>query len=85
MLAGKGSCDEGSIAQCATCGRHVELFDLPGRKEKNCLECSADVATSLLLATEIDEANRLGEETGELVSEFVQLGRRLLARAQLQA
>jgi len=37
------------------------------------------------LATEFDEANRLGEETGELVAEFVQLGRRLLARAQLQA
>jgi len=81
----KGSCDEGSLPQCATCGRHTELFDLPGRKEKYCLECSADVATSVLLAAEIDEAHRVGEDTEALVKEFVQMGRRLLARAQMQA
>jgi len=84
VLSGpKGSCDEGSGLQCATCGRHTELFELPGKKEKYCLECSADVATSILLAAEIDEAHRLGEDTGALVAEFVQLGRRLLARAQM--
>jgi len=42
------------------------------------------VATSILLAAEIDEANRQGEDTGALVAEFVQMGRRLLARAQMQ-
>ena len=85
MLTGpKGCCDEGSSRQCATCGRHTELFELPGKREKYCLECSADVATSILLAAEIDEAHRLGEDTGELVAEFVQMGRRLLARAQMQ-
>jgi hypothetical protein len=72
-----------SILQCSTCGRQVELFELHGRKEKYCLECSADIATSILLATEIDAATRSGEDTGRLVEEFVCLGRRLLARAQL--
>ena len=81
----KGSCHEGALLPCATCGRHTELFELPGRKEKYCLECSADVATSILLAAEIDEAHRLGEDTGALVAEFVQMGRRLLARARMHA
>jgi hypothetical protein len=83
MLGGpKGSSAEVSILQCAACGRQTELVELPGRREKYCLECSADVATSILLATEIDAANRSGEDTGSLVAEFLQLGRRLLARAQ---
>lgn len=83
MLFGpKGSGPAVSAAQCAACGRHSELFDLPGRSEKYCLECSADVATSVLLAAEIDAAANSGEDTHELVTEFVQLGRRILARAQ---
>lgn len=85
MLCGpKGSTAGRSLLQCSACGRESELFELPGRKEKYCLECSADVATSILLAAEIDAANRSGEETGGLVAEFLQTGRRLLARAQLQ-
>ena len=32
----------------ALCGRRKELFELPGRSEKYCLECSADVASSIL-------------------------------------
>jgi hypothetical protein len=85
MLCGpKGSCTERSILQCSACGRRTELFELPGRREKYCYECSADVATSILLTTEIDAATMSGEDTGSLVAEFLQLGRRLLARAQLQ-
>ena len=85
MLCGpKGSTADSSVLQCSACGRQAELFALPGRKEKYCLECSADIATSILLATEIDAANRSGEDTGSLVAEFLQMGRRLLARAQLQ-
>jgi hypothetical protein len=72
-----------SVTECAVCGAPRELFELPGRSEKYCFECSADVATSILLTTEIDAATRAGEETGGLVAEFVQLGRRLLSRAQL--
>ena len=85
MLCGpKGSSAAASLSHCSSCGRPTELFELPGRSEKYCLECSADVATSVLLAAEIDAANKFGEETGELVAEFLQTGRRLLARAQLQ-
>jgi hypothetical protein len=81
----KGSAEsEPCLLQCHVCGRRAELFELPGRKEKYCLECSADVATSILLTTEIDAATSSGEETAGLVVEFVQLSRRLLARAQLQ-
>jgi len=86
MLFGpKGSSAALSTLQCAACGRHAELFDLPGHKEKYCLECSADVATSILLATEIDAATATGEDTTSLVAEFLQLGRRMLSRAQLGA
>jgi hypothetical protein len=73
-----------SVAQCAVCGSHRELFELPGRKEKYCYECSADVATSILLTTEIDAATRSGEETDVLKAEFVKLSRRILERAQLR-
>lgn len=85
MLCGpKGSSAAPSLLRCSACGRQTELFELPGRSEKYCLECSADVATSVLLAAEIDAATRSGDDTGELVAEFLQTGRRLLARAQLQ-
>ena len=82
MLCGpKGSSAERSLLKCSTCGRESELFELPGRQEKFCLACSADVATSILLAAENDAANKLGEDNGGLVAEFLQIGRRLLARA----
>jgi hypothetical protein len=60
----------------------LELFELPGKSEKYCLECSADIATSILLTTEIDAATMAGRETEPLVAEFVQLSHRLLERAQ---
>ena len=85
MLGGpKGSSATHSVRQCNACGRECELFELPGRREKYCFECSADVATSILLATEIEAAKTSGEDTGSLVVEFLQIGRRLLARAQAQ-
>jgi len=46
------------------------------------LECSADVASSILLTIEIDAATMSGQETEGLVAEFVQFSRRLLERAQ---
>jgi hypothetical protein len=79
----KGSEEPSALrGKCSICGAYSDLCDLPGRQEKYCFECSADVATSILLTTEIDEANRSGEESAALVSEFLQLGRRMLARAQ---
>jgi hypothetical protein len=58
-------------------------YELPGRAEKYCLECSADVATSILLATEIDAATMAGQHTAVLLAEFAQLSNRLLERAGL--
>jgi len=83
MLFGpKGSAPAVSASQCSSCGRQADLFDVPGHREKYCLERSADVATSILLAAEIDAATISGDDTHNLVAEFVQLGRRILARAQ---
>ncbi len=80
MACGAKGSTESSLFQCEVCGRRTELFELPGKKEKYCLECSADVATSILLTTEIDAATMSGEETAGLVAEFVQSKRRLLQR-----
>jgi hypothetical protein len=83
MLCGpKGSADPW-VARCSVCGSHAELVELPGKSEKYCFSCSADVATSILLTTEIDAANECGDDSAPLVAEFLQLSRRLLARAQL--
>jgi hypothetical protein len=76
----KGS--EKPSLQCSVCGCRGELFDLPGKSERFCLECSADVATSILLVTEIDTATMRGQESEGLVAEFAQLSRRMLERAQ---
>lgn len=82
MLCGAKGSEELSVLQCSVCGRRAALFELPGRNEKYCLECSADVATSILLATEIDAATMAGQHTKGLVAEFAQLSNRLLERAQ---
>ena len=76
------SSEEPSLSWCSVCGRRTELFELPGRGEKYCWECSADVATSILLTTEIDAATIAGRETEPLIAEFACLAHRLLERAQ---
>lgn len=84
MLCGpKGSeQNSNSMAQCSVCGRGTGLEELPERSEKYCLECSADMATSILLVTEIDAATLAGREAGGLVAEFEQLSSRMLGRSQ---
>ncbi len=84
MLCGpKGSeQNANSMVQCSVCGRETELQELPGRSEKYCLECSADMATSILLITEIDVATLAGQEAQGLVAEFERLSNRMLDRAQ---
>lgn len=82
MLSGPKGCEEPSSRQCCVCGHRAELFDLPGRTGKYCLECSADVATSILLTTEIDAATLAGQDAGNLIAEFSHLSTRLLERAQ---
>lgn len=77
----KGS--EGEPApQCSVCGHRSELVELPGMNEKYCSECSADVATSILLKTEINAAWLSGRHYEELAAELAQVGRQMLERAQ---
>lgn len=81
MLKGM-SVKQDLIGHCSVCGRVEDLFDLPGRAEKYCLECSADLATAMLLTTEIDAATLAGNSAEALVSEFSEISTRLLERSQ---
>jgi hypothetical protein len=82
MLSGpKGSEDE-PYPQCSVCGHRADLVELPGMTEKYCLECSADVATTILLKTEINAAWLSGLHYEGLAAELAQLGKRMLERAQ---
>ena len=69
-------------SQCSLCGHHTVLVELPGIPEKYCSACSADVATSVLLKTEINAAWLSGERYDSLAFELAQLSTRLVARAQ---
>jgi hypothetical protein len=82
MLTGPKGTEQVSIAGCSVCGRIEELFELPGRTETFCLECSADLATAILLTTEIDAATLAGRSTNALVSEFGEISSRMLERSQ---
>jgi hypothetical protein len=82
MMTGPKGCEEDLSSQCSVCGRIEELFELPGRFERYCLGCSADIATASLLSTEIDAATLAGQNASFLISEYEQLGARLLGRSQ---
>lgn len=74
---------EGNVAKlCGLCGRIRDLFELPGRPEKFCLECSADLATVIQLSTEIGAATRAGRSSETLQSELSEVSRRMLERSQ---
>jgi hypothetical protein len=74
---------EGNVAKrCGLCGRISDLFELPGRPEKFCLECSADLATVIQLSTEIGASTRAGRSTDTLQSELSEMSRRMLERSQ---
>jgi hypothetical protein len=76
------SVDQEFVGHCSVCGCVTELVELPGRIDKFCLECSGDVATAILLITEIDAATLAGRNTRAMVSEFTQISNRILERAQ---
>jgi hypothetical protein len=82
MMMGPKGCEEDLSSQCSVCGRIEELFELPGRPERYCLGCSADIATTSLLVSEIDAATLAGQNTSFLISEYEQVGARLLGRSQ---
>ncbi len=67
---------------CKMCGRTTELCELPGRTEKLCFACSTDLATAVVLRTEIDTATWAGQNAEDLVEEFAELSRQMLTRAQ---
>jgi hypothetical protein len=82
MVTGPKGSEQDLSGQCSVCGHHGELFDLPGRFEKYCLGCSADVATTILLTTEIDAATLAGRSVSEMVAEMTCIHVRMLCRAQ---
>jgi hypothetical protein len=82
MLNGPKGTEQDVVGQCSVCGLVAKLFGLSGKTEKYCLECSADVATAILLATEIDAATLAGRSTEAMACEFVEITRRMLDRAQ---
>jgi hypothetical protein len=68
--------------QCSVCGRVRDLVELPGRPEKFCLECSADLAIAVHLAHEIAAATRKGCNTEGWEAEFSEVSHRMLERSQ---
>jgi len=82
MSSGPKGSEEPSSLQCCVCGHRAELFDLPEKTGKYCLECGADVAASILLTTEIDAATLAVQDTEDLIAEFSQVSTRLVERAQ---
>ena len=74
--------ERNAAKHCGLCGRVRDLFELPGRPEKFCLECSADLATVIQLSAEIGAATRAGTDTGTLESEVSEMSRRMLERSQ---
>jgi hypothetical protein len=68
--------------QCSVCGRVRDLVELPGRPEKFCMECSADLAIAVQLAEEIAAATRQGCNTDEWEAEFSEVIHRMLERSQ---
>jgi hypothetical protein len=61
MLMEPDCCKSDLSSRCSVCGRADELLELPGRTEKYCLGCSADLATATLLTAEIDAATLAGQ------------------------
>ena len=85
MRSGPKGTEQDLVGQCSVCGLVVKLFELPGRTEKFCLACSADLATAILLTTEIDAATLAGRSTDTMVCEFAEISRRMLDRSQSAA
>jgi hypothetical protein len=82
MSCGPKGSEEASDSHCSVCGHPADLFELPGMSGEYCSECSADVATSILLKTEINAAWLSGQRYENLAAELAQLSNRLLERAQ---
>jgi len=58
----------------------ADLFELPGRADKNCSECDSDISTMIVLYEAIKDAESLGMDGAELESEVIQILLRYLER-----
>jgi len=65
---------------CDSCDRVAELFELPGREDKNCSECDSDISTMIVLYEALNDAERVGTDAGELESEVIEILRGYLQR-----
>jgi hypothetical protein len=68
---------------CDSCDRDAELFELPGREDRNCCECDADISTMVLLYEALKDAKRLGVDDAELENEVIEILLRYLERCGL--
>jgi hypothetical protein len=82
MESNLGSAKADVIGRCSICGHVANIFELPGRAEKYCLDCSPDLASVAVLADEIDAATLSGTNASTLISEFEEISSRMLVRAQ---
>jgi hypothetical protein len=71
----RGSCD--------SCDRVAELFELPGRQDKNCSECDSDLSTMILLYEALNEAERIGMDGSDLENEVIEILHRFLERCRM--
>jgi hypothetical protein len=63
----------------------AELFELPGRDDKNCSECDSDLSTMIVLYEALSDAERLGIQTRELETEVVEVLLGYLERCGMDA
>ena len=82
MSCGPKGSEDAASSQCSVCGHSADLVELPGMIGKYCSECSTDVATSILLKTEINAAWLSGQRYENLAAELAELSSRLVDRAQ---
>ena len=68
---------------CDSCDRDAELFELPGREDKNCADCDTDISTMVLLYEALKDANRMGMDEAELENEVIEVLLRYLERCGL--
>jgi hypothetical protein len=85
MLNGPKGTGQDKGRHCSVCGVEAKLVQLPGRTEKYCLACSADLASTILLITEIDAATLAGRSTSAMLCELDDISCRMLHRSQSAA
>lgn len=68
---------------CDSCDHDAELFELPGREDKNCAECDSDISTMILLYEALKDAVRLGLDAAEIENEVLEVLLRYLERCRM--